>query len=99
MSQMDRPSSACRPERGAKTVKLSRDDEFLKRAVIRDTASMREAFVSLDASGVQIVLITNAEQRVVGLATDGDLRRALLRGAMLTDPIAPHMRSEFKWVS
>jgi dTDP-glucose pyrophosphorylase len=80
-------------------VKASRNESSLARAVIRDNGTIRDAFVSLDASGVQVVLVTDAMQRIVGLVTDGDLRRALLNGATLADPISPHMRGEFKWVS
>lgn len=81
-----------------RSVKRSRNEDLLRSAIIRDTSTMREAFESLDTSGVQVVLIVDREEQTVGLATDGDLRRALLRGVTLEDPVAPHMRTEFKWV-
>lgn len=80
-------------------MKPSRDHDSLSRATILDRGTVRDAFVSLDASGCQVVLVANSEQQIVGLVTDGDIRRAMLRGATMNDPIAPHMRAEFKWVS
>jgi dTDP-glucose pyrophosphorylase len=61
--------------------------------LIRRGSSLREALLSLDRSGVQIVLVTEVDDRVVGTVTDGDIRRALLAGATLDSPVEPHMKS------
>jgi dTDP-glucose pyrophosphorylase len=66
--------------------------------VVRRGASLRDALVSLDASGVQIALVTDGDGRLVGTVTDGDVRRALLAGAALDSPLEPHMEGRFTTV-
>src|SRR5690242_10929758 len=69
---------------------------FLEHATIREGATVRDALTSLNESGCQIVLVVEgATQRLVGLMTDGDLRRAMLSGASLGDTIGPHVRRSF----
>lgn len=80
-------------------MKPSRDGTSLERAIIRDGDTLRDALTSLDSSGCQVVLVVDADRRAVGLMTDGDVRRALLRGATLSDLVPPFMRADFKWVS
>ncbi len=71
----------------------------LELCVVRLESTLRDALVSLDRSGRRIVMIEDSEARVVGLLTDGDLRRALLSGAGLEDAVRPHVRANFTWVS
>jgi dTDP-glucose pyrophosphorylase len=59
-----------------------------RRALLREDASVQDAIRSLDASGLQIVLIAAADDSLVGTLTDGDIRRGLLRGLNLDSPIA-----------
>ena len=40
---------------------------------------------------------TNAQQSVTGLATDGDIRRALLNGIALSDKIINCANADFFW--
>lgn len=47
--------------------------------------------LSLEASGVQIVLVVDDERRLQGTITDGDLRRALLAGSSLDSPLNGHV--------
>lgn len=49
-------------------------------------ASITEAIERLDAAGVGALALCAAGRRLVGLLTDGDLRRAIIRGVPLTDP-------------
>lgn len=50
-------------------------------------ATVQEAIANLNRSTLQIVLVADAEGRLVGTVTDGDIRRGLLRGIALTDPV------------
>jgi dTDP-glucose pyrophosphorylase len=61
--------------------------------VIPRGGTLRDALVSLDRSGVQIVLVTDADETLAGTVTDGDVRRALLSGASLEDPVEPHVHT------
>ena len=46
-------------------------------------ASLRTVLEAMTRSGKQIVLVLDADSRLAGVVTDGDIRRAMLRGASL----------------
>lgn len=50
-------------------------------------ASIEAAIQNLDHSGLQIVLVLDEQRRLVGTLTDGDIRRAMLKGMDLARPI------------
>jgi dTDP-glucose pyrophosphorylase len=58
----------------------------LEDLVISDKCTIREAMVAISANGREVVLTSNDEDRIVGLITDGDIRRGLLRGLTLDSP-------------
>ena len=45
-------------------------------------AKIREVIKSIDQGAVQIALVVDAEQKLMGTVTDGDIRRGLLRGRL-----------------
>jgi D-glycero-alpha-D-manno-heptose-7-phosphate kinase len=65
--------------------------------LIFETASLRDALTLLDANHHGIILTTNSSGVAVGLATDGDVRRKLLEGASLDDPVACCANPNFVW--
>jgi dTDP-glucose pyrophosphorylase len=67
--------------------------------VIRDClvsagATLRDAMQVLN-HGVSIALAIDPDGRLIGTITDGDVRRALLAGASLDAPLAPHVHRPF----
>jgi dTDP-glucose pyrophosphorylase len=56
-------------------------------ALLAPEATVQEAIANLNRSTLQIVLVADAEGRLVGTVTDGDIRRGLLRGIALTDGV------------
>lgn len=70
----------------------------LAKAQIPTTARLRDALESLNDSSCQVVLVVDEAERVLGLLTDGDLRRALLADATLLDSVGPIMRTSFTFV-
>lgn len=48
----------------------------------------------ISKSGISIVLIVNENKKLLGVATDGDIRRALLSGKTLTSPIGKIMHTK-----
>lgn len=54
-------------------------DEW-RHAVLHDDASLGEVIENLNSSGLRIVLCLDKDKRFLGTATDGDVRRGLLRG-------------------
>jgi dTDP-glucose pyrophosphorylase len=54
---------------------------------VLEKQSIREALEVIDAGGVQIALITDTNDRLKGVVTDGDIRRAILEGVDLDAPV------------
>lgn len=62
------------------------------RALLSEHASLRETMAVIDEGSAQIALVVDSEQRLLGVVTDGDIRRGLLRGIGLEAPVALVMR-------
>ena len=71
----------------------------LENFLIVGSASLREALLRIDANHHGIVLTTDLSGAVIGLATDGDIRRKLIDGASLDDPIADSASVDFMWAA
>lgn len=52
--------------------------------LIGPEVSLLDALARIDASGVQMAVVVDGNRRLMGLLSDGDVRRALLRGANLS---------------
>lgn len=59
------------------------------------TTSVREALGRLDAVSGTFQLVVNESGQLQGTLTDGDVRRALLHGTTLDDPVTGCMRRDF----
>jgi perosamine synthetase len=60
----------------------------IERLLVAEEATIRDALAVLDTAGTGFLLVVDAGGRLAGVATDGDVRRALLRGTTIDDPIA-----------
>lgn len=69
--------------------------ETLKGCIVAASGSIREALVAVDLGAAGAALAVDESGVLVGIATDGDVRRALLRGASLGEPVAPILNREF----
>jgi dTDP-glucose pyrophosphorylase/predicted transcriptional regulator len=69
-----------------------------KKTLIRPTTPILEAIKIIDAGALQIALVTDDTIRLVGIVTDGDIRRALLKGISLDQPVNLIMNREFTTV-
>jgi dTDP-glucose pyrophosphorylase len=67
----------------------------LEGAFVAQSATIRDALQALDLGAGGIALAIDADGRLVGVSTDGDLRRALLAGATLDSPLDPVLRRDF----
>jgi len=54
-------------------------------------ATIREILQALDRTGLKVIVVVDANRRVLGMCTDGDIRRALLRDVALTSPVSTIM--------
>lgn len=53
--------------------------------------TMESAIATLDRVALRIVMVVDAERHLLGVVTDGDVRRALLRHVPLTTPVSDIM--------
>jgi dTDP-glucose pyrophosphorylase len=63
----------------------------LRRLCVPESGTVRDAMVAVDTGAATICLVLDGGGLLAGVLTDGDLRRALLAGATLADPLAPHV--------
>jgi dTDP-glucose pyrophosphorylase len=63
-----------------------------KSTCISPTASIQDAIRKIDESALQIALVVEGE-RLRGTVTDGDIRRAILKGVSLQDPVQDSMNA------
>lgn len=62
-------------------------------ALLPSVATLANALASLDATGLQLVVVVDGSGRLEGTLSDGDVRRALLRGANLSQEVREFMNS------
>lgn len=64
---------------------------------ISSSASLRDSLARIENNKLGIILTTNENEEVTGLATDGDIRRKLLDGASLEEAIGSCSNPDFVW--
>ena len=62
---------------------MSADRTHVSQLVIAENASIRDAMQAIDSNGREMVLVRDKSDRIVGLISDGDVRRGLLAGQSL----------------
>ena len=67
----------------------------IEKYLIDDSASIKEALIKVEENHYGMIFTQSSAGKVIGLATDGDIRRALLRGVSLEDSIAECVNREF----
>jgi dTDP-glucose pyrophosphorylase len=77
----------------------SRPDE-LRTMLLSPNASLREALAVIDRGGFELAFVADPGGRILGTLSDGDARRAILRGVPLDRPgaVGKAMRRSFAWV-
>lgn len=58
--------------------------------LIAPDVSLKEALKKLDISALGVLLVADSKQKLLGTITDGDIRRAMLAGYELSEPIRGH---------
>ena len=71
----------------------------LDKCVIDENTSVREALKKIDENHYGFVFLRNTYEEITGLATDGDIRRGLIRGTALDDIVLSCANPEFLWAS
>jgi dTDP-glucose pyrophosphorylase len=61
--------------------------DLLKEMTVGPGLSVRDAMKRMDSSAQKLLIVTGEESRLLGVLSDGDVRRFLLKGGDLTAPI------------
>ena len=69
-------------------------DERFDGLLIPPEASIRDAMAAIQRGACEIALVVDLDRRLVGTVSDGDVRRSLLAGHSMDDPVAPHISKE-----
>jgi dTDP-glucose pyrophosphorylase len=62
-------------------------EQLWRQAILPINATIGQAIHNLNQVGIKIVMVTNDNSALEGTISDGDIRRALLRGLDLTSPV------------
>jgi hypothetical protein len=68
-------------------------EKIWRTTVLPLNSNIKQAIAKLNETGLQIVLVLDAKDILLGTVTDGDIRRGLLRGLTLEEPIESVIRS------
>jgi len=69
--------------------------ETLKQAVVTENSDLRNAMISIKATALHMAVVINNHNRVVGVISDGDIRKQLLIDEDLHVPVTTCMSREF----
>lgn len=72
---------------------MSVSEQIWRTVVLPLKSTIKQAIANLNETGLQIVLVLDEGDVLLGTVTDGDIRRGLLRGLALDDSIEHVMRS------
>jgi len=70
-----------------------------RKTLISPTTPIMEAIRIIDFSALQIALVVDENRRLLGVITDGDVRRAILKGVSLDNPVHLIMYRDFTTVN
>ena len=65
-----------------------------KEVLISPDATFADAVARVDAAGLQVGLVASADGMLLGILTDGNIRRAILAGKSLQQPVAEVMNPD-----
>jgi dTDP-glucose pyrophosphorylase len=66
-----------------------------KKTLISPSQSIVEAMRIIDRSALQIALVVDEQAKLLGVVTDGDIRRGILKGVQLDQPVTKIMAGNF----
>jgi len=70
----------------------------LKSLLIPLDTTIKQAMQNLNESAQQILFVTDERMRLLGTVTDGDIRRAIIRGSGFTDGMAAIMNRKYTFL-
>jgi D-glycero-alpha-D-manno-heptose-7-phosphate kinase len=70
----------------------------MKNFFIEKSKSIKTALEKIDLNGQGIICILNKSNKVLGIATDGDIRRKIINGISIDEPIEQCLNNNFTYV-
>ncbi len=67
----------------------------VSRCVVPGSATVKEVVENLTSSGLRLCLLVDSGRRLIGIVSDGDIRRGLLAGAGLDSPATTVLNASF----
>ena len=67
----------------------------LEKCIVNKNDTIKKAFTRLEDSNLGLVVVVDKALNVIGVATDGDIRRGLLNGSTLSSKISECYKSDF----
>ena len=64
-----------------------------ERVLVAPNDTIRSALLKIDSASTQLALVVDANRRLLGTLSDGDIRRGLIRGMQLSDSVHSCMHS------
>lgn len=61
---------------------------------VGEDASLKKTMRRIEQAGRGVVIVTDDENRIAGTVTDGDIRRAIMDGAQLEEPVSKYMTDD-----
>jgi perosamine synthetase len=74
---------------------MNRRKKDIRFNILSINSSLRDVLKALDRGVYGIIFIADEKERIVGIFTDGDVRRSLLAGASIDTPAKDQMRTDF----
>jgi dTDP-glucose pyrophosphorylase len=68
-------------------------DRNLRKVTISPESTLRDALSILESEGLRIVLVVDSDFKLLGIVTDGDIRRGLLTGLDMQDIVSSIMNT------
>ncbi|MGC6567821.1 MAG: nucleotidyltransferase family protein [Akkermansiaceae bacterium] len=71
----------------------------LEDLTVASQASLIDGMRAIDRGALQLAVVEDQRRKVIGIITDGDIRRGLIKGMSLDDPLVPVVNQDFFSVS
>ena len=62
-------------------------DERLKKVLVKEGISVKEALKQMNENSMQVLIVVDSENRIKGIITDGDVRRAIVNNINFSEPV------------
>jgi sialic acid synthase SpsE/sugar phosphate isomerase/epimerase len=92
---LDRLTEITWTVRALKRAPRPKRPEVLQRMIVPPTANVLETLRVIEKNTVGTAFVTNAHGVIIGVVTDGDIRRGLMNGSNLRSPICDLMNADF----